>query len=85
MTTDYARIERAIRFLEENAARQPTLAEAARSVHLSEFHFQRLFSRWAGVSPKRFLQFLTVEHAKRLLAEQRGTLEAAYAAGLSGP
>jgi AraC family transcriptional regulator, regulatory protein of adaptative response / methylated-DNA-[protein]-cysteine methyltransferase len=85
MTSDFARIERAIRFLDENAGRQPSLAEAARSVHLSEFHFQRLFRRWAGVSPKRFLQFLTVEHAKELLGERRGVLETAYQAGLSGP
>lgn len=85
MTSDYARIERAIRYLDENATRQPSLAEVARSVHLSEYHFQRLFRRWAGVSPKRFLQFLTVEHAKRLLAERRGVLDAAYEAGLSGP
>jgi AraC family transcriptional regulator, regulatory protein of adaptative response / methylated-DNA-[protein]-cysteine methyltransferase len=85
MTSDYERIERALRFLDDNATRQPSLAEVARSVHLSEFHFQRLFRRWAGVSPKRFLQFLTVEHAKRLLEERRGVLETAYQAGLSGP
>jgi AraC family transcriptional regulator, regulatory protein of adaptative response / methylated-DNA-[protein]-cysteine methyltransferase len=85
MNTDYARIERAIRFLDENATRQPSLAEVARGVHLSEFHFQRLFRRWAGVSPKRFLQYLTLEHAKRLLGEDRGVLDASYQAGLSGP
>jgi AraC family transcriptional regulator, regulatory protein of adaptative response / methylated-DNA-[protein]-cysteine methyltransferase len=85
MNSDYARIERAIRYLDENATRQPSLAEVARSVHLSEFHFQRLFRRWAGVSPKRFLQFLTVEHAKQLLDERRGVLETSYEAGLSGP
>jgi len=85
MNTDYARIERAIRYLDENATRQPSLAEVARGVHLSEFHFQRLFRRWAGVSPKRFLQYLTLEHAKRLLAENRGVLDAAFQAGLSGP
>ena len=64
---DYSRIERAILFLEENYHRQPELREVAQSVHLSEFHFQRLFRRWAGISPKRFIQFLTLEHAKKLL------------------
>ena len=54
-------------------------------VHLSEFHFQRLFTRWAGVSPKRFLQFLTVEHAKRRLAESKSVLETTLDSGLSGP
>ena len=83
--SDYDRIERAILFLEQNWRRQPSLDEVARSVHLSEFHFQRLFRRWAGISPKRFLQFLTVEHAKRRLDESRPLLETAYDAGLSGP
>ena len=81
--TDYHRIERAIVFLEENWRRQPSLDEVARSVHLSEFHFQRLFRRWAGISPKRFLQYLTVEHAKRRLRESAPLLETAYDTGLS--
>lgn len=84
-TTDGVRVERAIRFLEENRQRQPELCEVAASVGLSEFHFQRIFKRWAGVSPKRFLQFLTAEHARRLLDGSRSVLDAAYAAGLSGP
>ena len=54
--TDYARIERAIRFLDANRAAQPSLADVARQVGLSEAHFQKLFTRWAGISPKRFLQ-----------------------------
>lgn len=83
-TGDYRRIEQAILFLEQNFHRQPRLAEVARSVHLSEYHFQRLFRRWAGISPKRFLQFLTVEYAKRRLEESRPVLEVAYDAGLSG-
>jgi len=61
---DYDRIARAIDYLRAHAARQPDLAAAARHVHLSEYHFQRLFTRWAGVSPKRFLQYLTVQQAK---------------------
>lgn len=81
---DYVRIARAIEWLQAQAAAQPDLASAARHVGLSEFHFQRLFTRWAGVSPKRFLQFLTVEDAKRRLQGTRNTLDLAAAVGLSG-
>lgn len=80
---DYARIARAIAFLRSHAVEQPDLAAAARHVHLSEHYFQRLFTRWAGVSPKRFLQFLTVEHAKARLARCVSVLDAADSAGLS--
>jgi AraC family transcriptional regulator of adaptative response/methylated-DNA-[protein]-cysteine methyltransferase len=82
---DYGRIERAILFLDQNAARQPGLDEIAREIHLSEFHFQRLFKRWAGISPKRFLQILTVEVAKARLIGSRDLLNAAWDVGLSGP
>jgi AraC family transcriptional regulator of adaptative response/methylated-DNA-[protein]-cysteine methyltransferase len=82
--TDYARIERAIRYLEENYRRQPDLKELARGAGLSEFHFQRLFRRWAGISPKRFVQYLTAGHAVRLLRESRSNLDTAHEAGLSG-
>ncbi|MBI3778220.1 MAG: methylated-DNA--[protein]-cysteine S-methyltransferase [Gammaproteobacteria bacterium] len=82
--TDYERIERAIRYLEENYRQQPDLKELARDAGLSEFHFQRLFRRWAGISPKRFLQYLTAGHAVRMLRESRSNLEAAHDAGLSG-
>jgi AraC family transcriptional regulator of adaptative response/methylated-DNA-[protein]-cysteine methyltransferase len=82
---DYSRIEKAILFLEQNFQDQPSLGEIARSVNLSEFHFQRLFRRWAGISPKRFLEFLTVEYAKELLAESRSVLDATYETGLSSP
>lgn len=82
---DYARIERAIRFICAQRQRQPDLAEIATSVHLSEYHFQRLFQRWAGITPKRFLQFLTKEHAKARLRDSASVLEAALSAGLSGP
>jgi len=81
---DYARVERAIRFVEANRDRQPDLTRIAESVHLSEYHFQRLFQRWAGITPKRFLQFLTKEDAKRRLRESASVLEAALASGLSG-
>ena len=82
---DYRRIEKAIEFLAENYHLQPSLDEVARSVNLSEFHFQRLFRRWAGISPKRLVQFLTLEHAKQMLEESRSVLDAAYDAGLSSP
>jgi AraC family transcriptional regulator of adaptative response/methylated-DNA-[protein]-cysteine methyltransferase len=85
MEIDYARIEKAIRYLDENFRRQPDLSEVAAAVGLSDFHFQRLFSRWAGVSPKRFLQFLTAEYARGLLLDSSTVLDAAFAAGLSGP
>jgi AraC family transcriptional regulator of adaptative response/methylated-DNA-[protein]-cysteine methyltransferase len=82
--TDYERIEQAIRYLRTNAHRRPTLADIAHSVHLSTFHFQRLFTRWAGVSPKRFLQYLTIERAKNVLKKSPSLLDASFAAGLSG-
>lgn len=85
LSEDYGRIEAAIHYLEENFQAQPTLAEIAAHVGLSEYHFQRLFSRWAGTSPKRFLQFLTIQHAKQLLAESQSILDATYEAGLSSP
>ena len=82
---DYRRIEKAIQFLAENYHHQPSLDEVARNVKLSEYHFQRLFRRWAGISPKRLVQFLTLEHAKKVLEESRSVLDAAYDAGLSSP
>ena len=82
---DYSRIEHALRFIHENRLRQPGLAETARAVGLSEYHFQRMFAAWAGVTPKRFLQFLTKEHAKRLLRDNRDLLHVAAATGLSAP
>ncbi len=82
---DYRRVERAITFLQEHALEQPDLATVAKQVYLSEFHFQRLFTRWAGVSPKRFLQFLTIEHAKRQLADSKPVLDVTLDVGLSSP
>lgn len=81
---DYARIEKAILFLDEDFRRQPSLKEVAGNAGLSEYHFHRLFTRWAGISPKRFLQFLTAEYARGLLKESQNVLEAAWEAGLSG-
>jgi AraC family transcriptional regulator of adaptative response/methylated-DNA-[protein]-cysteine methyltransferase len=82
---DYQRIAKAIAYLEANYLEQPDLDTPARAVHMSEFHFQRVFSRWAGISPKRFLQFLTIEHAKRQLAEAKPVLDATLDSGLSSP
>ena len=81
----YAAVARAIAFIRANAARQPSLAEIAAVAHVSEFHLQRLFSAWAGLSPKRFLQYLTKEHAREALRASTGVLDAALDAGLSGP
>ncbi|MFZ5856205.1 MAG: methylated-DNA--[protein]-cysteine S-methyltransferase [Chloroflexota bacterium] len=80
---DYRLIEQAIRFIESNATRQPELEEVAAAVGMSEFHFQRTFTRWAGISPKRFLQFLTKEHAKELLAQSENLLDTTHRVGLS--
>ena len=83
--SDYATVERAITFLDRNFRDQPDLERIAAHVGLSPFHFQRLFRRWAGISPKRFLQFLTVDYARGLLERSMPVLDAAFEAGLSGP
>jgi AraC family transcriptional regulator of adaptative response/methylated-DNA-[protein]-cysteine methyltransferase len=83
-TADYSRIEKAIRFLDANRHAQPTLIQVARHVGLSETHFQKLFTRWAGISPKRFLQHQTAEIVKQLLRDKHTVLDASYEAGLSG-
>jgi AraC family transcriptional regulator, regulatory protein of adaptative response / methylated-DNA-[protein]-cysteine methyltransferase len=82
---DYKRIAESIEFFQENYQSQPTLDEAAAHVHLSPFHFQRMFRQWAGITPKQFLQYLTVEHAKKILKANGSNLfDAAFDAGLSG-
>jgi len=83
MHLDYERIKKAIQFINNNANEQPTLKEIADSVDLSEAHFQRMFSRWAGVTPKRYLQTITVEHAKKLLSSQNSLLDVSLTVGLS--
>jgi AraC family transcriptional regulator, regulatory protein of adaptative response / methylated-DNA-[protein]-cysteine methyltransferase len=80
---DYLRIEQAILYLENHYKEQPRLEEVADNIGLSEFHFQRLFTRWAGVSPKRFLQFLTKEGAKELLNRSENLLDTTHQMGLS--
>jgi AraC family transcriptional regulator of adaptative response/methylated-DNA-[protein]-cysteine methyltransferase len=80
---NYLRIEQAIQYLEENFQHQPRLDDVAETVHLSPFHFQRLFTEWAGISPKRFMQFLTVDFLKKRLTQSKNLVEAAESAGLS--
>jgi len=84
MPSDYARVEQAIRYLVEHAHEQPSLGELAATLQLSPFHVQRLFHRWAGVTPKDFLQAITLRRAKQALADSASVLEASLAVGLSG-
>ena len=82
---NYNRIAEAIEYIKTNFKEQPNLDEVAQKIHLSPFHFQRVFTEWAGTSPKKFLQYISVEHAKTLLKENQSTLfETAYETGLSG-
>ena len=83
MKSDYHRIADAIDFIATNSRRQPTLNDVATHLELSAAHFQRLFSRWAGVTPKKYLQILTVEHAKQLLSESKPLLAVSDEVGLS--
>jgi AraC family transcriptional regulator, regulatory protein of adaptative response / methylated-DNA-[protein]-cysteine methyltransferase len=83
LSEDYLRIEQAILYLENHYKDQPALEEVAAEIGLSEYHFQRLFTRWAGVSPKRFLQFLTKEGAKDLLHRSENLLDTTHQVGLS--
>jgi len=82
---NYTRIAEAIEYIQQNYTEQPNLKEIAKKVHLSPFHFQKMFTDWAGVSPKKFLQFISVQHAKNILSNSQTTLfETAYKTGLSG-
>ena len=80
----YRRIEAALQLIADNQASQPSLDELARAAGMSLFHFQRVFTRWVGISPKRFLQYLTLDYAKQRLAESASVLDATFAVGLSG-
>jgi AraC family transcriptional regulator, regulatory protein of adaptative response / methylated-DNA-[protein]-cysteine methyltransferase len=82
---NFSRIEEAIGYINTNFKTQPGLDEVAEHIHVSPFHFQRLFTDWAGVSPKKFLQYISVEYAKSILKDKQATLfDAAYETGLSG-
>ncbi len=82
---DYKRVEEVVRYIENNFRNQPELKDISDHIGLSEFHLQRLFKRWVGISPKRFLQYLTKEYAKTLLRDSVNVLSATYNSGLSGP
>src|SRR6476646_10475561 len=83
--TNYDRVEEAIEYLNTHFKSQPRLDEVAEKIHLSPYHFQRLFTDWAGVSPKKFLQYISLEHAKKFLKDQKASLfDAAFETGLSG-
>jgi AraC family transcriptional regulator of adaptative response/methylated-DNA-[protein]-cysteine methyltransferase len=82
---DFARVARAIRYIDENFRAQPRLATIAAAAGLSEFHFNRLFRRWAGVTPRQYLAFVTAHAARDALAGPASVLDAAYTLGLSGP
>ena len=82
---NYNRIAKAIAFIQEHFQEQPSLGEIAETIHVSPYHFQRLFTEWAGVSPKKFMQYISVEHAKQLLKQKGTTLaDAAWETGFSG-
>jgi AraC family transcriptional regulator, regulatory protein of adaptative response / methylated-DNA-[protein]-cysteine methyltransferase len=82
---DFARVARAIRYIDQNFRAQPRLATLAAVARLSEFHFNRLFRRWAGVTPRQYLAFVTARAARDALAGPASVLDAAYTLGLSGP
>lgn len=80
----YQTMAKAIAYLRDNYDQQPSLDEVAGFVHMSKYHFQRTFKKWAGISPKEFLQYTTIEQAKKALLQGQSTLEAAHGVGLSG-
>jgi AraC family transcriptional regulator of adaptative response/methylated-DNA-[protein]-cysteine methyltransferase len=81
---NYERIEKAINYITDNFQQQPDLDDVARQVHLSPYHFQRLFKDWAGVTPKKFLQYISLEHAKQLLKQNLSLADVSFETGLSG-
>src|SRR6185503_16895287 len=82
--TNYERIEKAIGYINEHFRDQPDLDEVAKQVYLSPFHFQRLFKEWAGVTPKKFLQYISLGYAKQLLQQKYSLADVSFEAGLSG-
>jgi AraC family transcriptional regulator of adaptative response/methylated-DNA-[protein]-cysteine methyltransferase len=82
--TNYEKVAKAIEFINENYTQQPDLDEVAKQVHVSPFHFQRMFKEWAGVTPKKFLQYISVEHAKNLLKQDLSLSDVTFETGLSG-
>lgn len=84
-TVNYQRIARAIEYINQHFRRQPSLSEVADHVHVSPFHFQRLFTDWAGTTPKKFLQYISLEHAKQILRRDATLFDATMETGLSAP
>lgn len=82
---DYQRIEKAIHYIKDHFKAQPSLEDIAEAVHVSPFHFQRMFRKWVGVSPKKFMQYISLDYAKGLLERRLSLLDTAYETGLSGP
>lgn len=82
--SDYIRIEKAMTYMSEHVSSQPTLEDVAAHVHLSPFHFHRVFCKWAGTTPKRFLQALTLERSKRMLQDEGSIMDVSFSMGLSG-
>ncbi|NGP87083.1 bifunctional transcriptional activator/DNA repair enzyme AdaA [Fodinibius halophilus] len=80
---DYNRVAKAIRYINEHATEQPKLDKIAEAIHLSPYHFHRMFKQWAGVTPKEFLQYVSLNHAKKLLQKDQTIAEATYQTGLS--
>lgn len=81
---NYEKIQQAIEYINSNFQQQPQLDEVAKQVHVSPFHFQRLFTEWAGVSPKKFLQYISIQHAKQLLQQNSSLADVSFETGLSG-
>lgn len=81
--TNYGRVEKAIHYINEHFQQQPSLDEIAQAIHVSPYHFQRIFSEWAGVSPKKFMQYISLNYAKSLLKNRIGLLDVTYETGLS--
>ncbi len=80
---NYEKIAKAIEYISENVKKQPSLFEVAEEVNISQFHFQRMFTEWAGVSPKKFLQYITADYLKDKIKESANLVELAESAGLS--
>jgi len=85
MNKEYPLVEKAIQYIEDHFQSQPELHEIAQHLNMSDFHLQRTFKEWVGISPKRFLQFLTIDYARQLLKESRSVLDATFESGLSSP
>lgn len=81
--THYEKVEKAIEYISQNFRQQPNLDDVAKRVYVSPFHFQRLFKEWAGVSPKKFLQYISIQHAKKLLEKNNSLADVAFETGLS--